>query len=109
MTSSTRTRFDRINETTLSTRTVEGRKRIAFAKVSALSVDECVRAHTAMTTLWEIVACTRRDGYRPSLYTTPRGTSVHRFELAFLAQRIADAYDAEMVRLGRSERAFRGS
>jgi len=100
------TRFERIVGSDL--RTVEGRKRAAFAKISALSVDEAVRAHTAMATLAEIVACTVRDGYRPSLYTTPRGTSVYRFELAFLAQKIADAFDAEMVRLGRKERAYRG-
>ena len=100
------TRFERIVGSDL--RTIEGRKQAAFAKVSVLSVDECCKAHTAMDSLAEIVACTVRDGYRPSLYTTPRGTSVYRFRLAFLAEKIANAFDAEMVRLGRKERAYRG-
>ena len=103
------TRFDRINADEPSTRTIWGRTQIAQAKINALTVDQCVRSHTAMATLAEIVACTLRDGYRPSLYTSPRGSSVYRLELAFTALRIADAYDAEMARLGRSERAFRGS
>lgn len=93
-----------------SARTKAGREAIAQAVVDALTVDQCVRRHTAMATLAEIIACTVRDGYRPSLYTKPMGgTSVWKLERAFTAKKIADAYDAEMVKLGRKERAFRGS
>jgi hypothetical protein len=92
-----------------SARTVAGRQSIARAVVDVLTVDECVARHTAMKTLAEIIACTLRDGYTPSLYTTARGTSVYRFELAFTALRIADAYDQAMAKMGRKERAFRGS
>lgn len=108
--SSTRTRFDRINETTLSLRSLVGRTAVAQAKVDALTVDQCVAGHTAMATLQEIVDCTLRDGYRPSLYTKPMGgTKVWQLTRAAMAKKIADAFDAEMARLGRSERAYRGS
>lgn len=104
------TRFDRINADEPSARTIWGRTQIAQAKVDALTVDQCVAGHTAMATLQEIVDCTLRDGYRPSLYTKPMGgTSVWKLERALTAKKIADAFDAEMARLGRSERAYRGS
>jgi hypothetical protein len=104
------TRFDRILADAPSARTLWGRQAIAQAKVDALTIDECVDRHTAMSSLQEIVDCTLRDGYRPSLYTTPiNGTSVWKLERCAMALRIADAFDAEMARLGRSERAYRGS
>lgn len=86
-----------------------GRQAKAQALVDGRSVDECCRLHTAMASLAEIVACTVRDGYRPSLYTTPFSSTAHAWERALTAKKIADAFDAEMVRLGRKERAFRGS
>ncbi len=105
---STLTRFERIVGTDL--RTLAGRQAAAEAMVAGLTVDQCVAQHTAMSTLSEIVACTLRDGYRPSLYTRPiGGTKLWQLQRAAMAKKIADAFDAEMVRLGRKERAFRGS
>lgn len=90
------------------TNSLPARHAAARAEVAQMTLDECVSAHTAMRTLDEIVACTLRDGYRPSLYTKPFGISMHHYRRAELAKRIADAYDWQMMQLGRKERAYRG-
>lgn len=109
METTTNTRFDRILNSLASTRTKEGRRLRALSKVNEMNVDECCRAHTAFSDLQDLVKDSLRTGYRPSLYTTPRGSSVGAYERAFLAQKIADAYDAAMASHNRPERAFRGS
>ena len=102
------TRFERIVRATSSLRTIEGRKHAARERVEALTVDQCVARHTAMATLAEIVFCTKRDGYRPTLRDHGPSTTVESFVHYLMAGKIADAYDAEMARLGRRERAYRG-
>jgi len=104
------TRFDIINANLPSDlRTKAGRKAAALASIALLTDDECCARHTAMRTIAEIAACTLRDGYRPTLLTRPSSSKVPDLRRAFLAERVADAYDAHMKSLGRPERAWRGS
>jgi hypothetical protein len=107
-------RFDRVlsllqGENTYNLRTVAGRRQKAMDEVALLTIDEACKAHTAFDTFKELIETRLTSGYRPSLYTTSRGRSYHDFRRAFLTLKIADAYDAAMIALNDSRRAFRGS
>lgn len=91
-------------------RSRKAREARARANVALLSVDECVVQSSAFKSLADLVASTLDHGYVPTLRdgTPPGGTALWQLERAYKAGVVADAYDAEMSRLGRRERAFRG-
>jgi hypothetical protein len=85
------------------------RKAQAHVDVSLLSLDECVRAHSAFESFADLIERTKDISYRPTLLTNPgKRSSVARLRRCAMAERIADAYDAAMVVLGNPKRAYRG-
>jgi hypothetical protein len=108
-----KTRFDRIlaliGLPPQNLRTKEGRRLKAWSEVTALSLDEACKAFTAFDSFAELIETAKTSGYRPTLRTSVTHTSVYGFRKAFLAIKIADAYDAAMVALGDERRAWRGN
>ncbi len=79
------------------------------ADVDAMSLDVLTSSISAFDSFQQLIEVSVKSNYRPSLYCQPRSRSYHSFRLAALAERLANTYDAEMVRLNHPTlRAFRG-
>lgn len=108
-------RFDRINAllgdraTAFNLKTKEGRVAQAAAEVAGMSLDETVDVGSAFDSFQDLLDSAKTSDYRPTLMVGPKGSSVQALRRAFVALRIADAYDAAMEALGDPRRAFRGS
>jgi hypothetical protein len=93
----------------MSTKNLPARHQAIRNEIRARSLDEVVAAHTAFDNFEGLVQESLRTGYRPSLYTKPKGKALYHYRSAEMALRIAEAFDYEMAKQGSSTRCFYGN